>query len=137
MEEKPIRSSPKRKTWGRGALCQELRHAAQTLTEVAKQLEKPLEHPLATQLRHVVADLNLAIQNIDIYKVPNRPLRTRIIKTVKLVEELLEEAMNTAVTAEEKALKKTDRLSTGKRVKNEDLGMPNKRGQVRARRRPP
>lgn len=119
MAEKPIRSSPKRKIWGRGALCQELRHAAQTLTEVAKQLEKPLEHPLATQLRQVISELNLAVTNIDIYKVPNRQLRRKILNAVKLVEGLLEEAKNTAVTAEEKALKKTERQPTGRREKGE------------------
>jgi hypothetical protein len=137
MEDKPIRSSPKRKVWGRGALCQELRHAAQVLTDVAKQMDKPLEHPLATQLRHVISDLNLAVTNIDIYKVPNRQLRRKILNTVKVIEGLLEEAMNTAVTVEEKALKQTARRPTGKRDKNEKLDLPNRRGQARTRSRLP
>lgn len=97
-----MRTTTKRKLWGRGHVAQALRAASQLLADAAKAAGKPVEDPLVKEICDVIKELKEAVEAIGIYRVPNKRLQAAILREKAHMDDLLAIAMAIPVTAEEK-----------------------------------
>ena len=102
-----MRQTTRRKYYGRSAIVQALRTAANELGTAITEAEKPpAETPLAAQLRKVARCLDNAIEAEKIYALQRKRVRTHLERERKHIQDLIDEVTGIPVLPDEKVLAK-------------------------------
>ena len=102
-----MRQTTRRKYYGRSAIVQALRSAANELGTAITEAEKPpAETPLAAQLRKVAKCLDNAIEAEKIYMLHRKRVKAHLEREKRHILDLIDEVTGIPVLPDEKVLTK-------------------------------
>lgn len=99
-----MRTSTRRKYWGRSGVAQALRGAQHALEGAIAETGK--ETPLELALKEVSKELGQALEAWKVYQLEQKRVRGKIEREMKNISDILAEVKGIPVTKEEKIAKK-------------------------------